>query len=82
MAVIRTYLNRMQAELAKSVLASADIQATIDANDCGGQRPSLWMSGVRLSVRPEDVVEADEILGANDIPEELKRAGGDTAGGG
>ena len=60
----------MEAELAKGVLASANIESTINADDCGGMRPSLWMSGVRLSVRPEDAAEAAGILSAYDIPEE------------
>ena len=71
----------METELAKNVLASADIESTIEGDDCRGLRPDLSVSGVRLSVRPEDAVEADELLGANDIPEELKRAGDDTTSG-
>ena len=62
MNVVRTYLNRMEAEMAKGALASEDIESMIQADDCGGARPSLWMSGVRLLVRPEDAVRADEFL--------------------
>jgi len=62
MTVVRTYLNRMEAELAKGLLASAEIESMIQADDCGGERPNLWMSGVRLLVLPEDAVKADEIL--------------------
>lgn len=62
MTVVRTYLNKMEAELAKGLLASEDIDALVQADDCDGLRPSLWLSGVRLLVRPEDAAKAGEVL--------------------
>lgn len=62
MTVVRTYLNPMEAELAKGLLASEDIESMVQADDAGGMRPSLWMSGVRLLVRSEDAARADKIL--------------------
>ena len=62
MTAVRTYLNKMEAELAKGLLASEDIDSVIQADDCDGMRPNLWLSGVRLVVRPEDVARADKVL--------------------
>jgi len=62
MTVVRTYLNKMEAELAKGLLASEDIDAMVQADDCDGMRPSLWLSGVRLMVRQEDAARADKVL--------------------
>jgi hypothetical protein len=60
--VVRTYLNIIEAELAKGLLASVEIESFIQADDAGGTRPSLWLSGIRLLVRPEDAARADQIL--------------------
>lgn len=62
MIVLRGYLNKMEAELAKGLLASAGIDSIVQADDAGGTRPNLWMSGIRLLLRPEDAVRAEEIL--------------------
>jgi hypothetical protein len=62
MTAVRTYLNKMEAELAKGLLASEDVDSLVQADDCDGMRPSLWLSGVRLLVRPEDAARADKIL--------------------
>jgi len=62
MVAVRTFLNRMEADLASGVLAGENIDSIVQADDCGGERPSMWLSGVRLLVRPEDAQKADEIL--------------------
>ena len=62
MIVVRTYLNIMEAELARGLLASGDIESFVQADDAGGTRPNLWLSGIRLLVRPEDAAKADQIL--------------------
>jgi hypothetical protein len=62
--VIRTYLNRIAAEIAQSALEAADIESMIGADDAGGTRPGLWMSGVRLLVRAEDAERANKVLGS------------------
>ena len=69
MTAVRTYLNKVEAELARGALASADIESIIQADDCGGLRPNLWMSGVGLLVRPEDAVKADEVLNSDESPD-------------
>ena len=64
MVVIRTFLNNVDAELAKSALEAAGITSMIRADDCGGLRPHLWMGGVELLVDDSDAVQAEEILGS------------------
>jgi len=65
MVVIRTFLNNVDAELAKSALEAADINSVIRADDCGGVRPHLWMGGVELLVDEADQAQAEEILGSS-----------------
>ncbi|HVY92858.1 MAG TPA: DUF2007 domain-containing protein [Bryobacteraceae bacterium] len=62
MTVVRSYLNKIEAELAKGLLASEDIDSIVQADDAGGTRPNLWMSGIRLLVRSEDAARAERIL--------------------
>lgn len=63
LVVVRTFLNNFDAELAKSALEAAQIDSMIRADDMGGMRPSLWVSGVELVVRADDAERANEILG-------------------
>ena len=65
MVVIRTFLNNVDAELAKSALEAAEINSVIRADDCGGVRPHLWMGGVELLVDEADQAQAEEILGSS-----------------
>ena len=66
LVVVRTFLNVVDAELAKSALGSAQVESLIQADDAGGMRPHLWMHGVRLLVRLEDAGKAADILGSGD----------------
>ena len=66
LVVVRTFGNRIDAELAHSALSAADIQSTILDDDAGGTQPELWLRGVSLMVRAEDVERAEEILGQAD----------------
>jgi glutathione peroxidase len=59
---VRTYVNAMEAEVARSALEAAGIHAVVRRDDCGGVRPSLWLTGVDLLVRPFDRDAADAIL--------------------
>jgi Putative prokaryotic signal transducing protein len=61
--VIRTFINNVDAELARGALEAAGIESMIRADDCGGTRPHLWMGGVELLVRQEDLERAEEVLG-------------------
>jgi hypothetical protein len=65
MVVIRTFLNNVDAELAKSALEAAEIESVIRADDCGGVRPHLWMGGVELLVNEGDQARAEEVLGSS-----------------
>ena len=60
--VVRTYLNRIDAEMAHSALEAVDIDSMIQADDAGVTRPALWMGGVKLLVRAEDTERATAIL--------------------
>jgi hypothetical protein len=61
---VATYVSNIEAELARSALEAAAIDALVWADDCGGTRPHLWMGGVRLMVRAEDAERAREVLNA------------------
>jgi putative signal transducing protein len=63
LVVIRTFLNRIDADLAQGALEAADIDAMVAADDAEGNQPGLWMGGVRLLVREEDAEEAGKVLG-------------------
>ena len=60
---IRTFLNHIDADLAKGALQAAGIESMISADDGGGTRPHLWTGmGVRLLVRDDDLEEAESVL--------------------
>ena len=56
--------NRIDAEIAQGALEAAGIESMVSADDAGGMRPSLWLSGVRLMVRDGDAERALEVLRA------------------
>jgi hypothetical protein len=60
--VIRTFLTRVDADLAKSALDAAGIESMVRSDDAGGLRPHLWMGGIALLVRQEDVDRAETVL--------------------
>jgi hypothetical protein len=62
LVVVGTYLNTLDADMARSALEAAGIDCMVRADDCGGLRPHLWMGGVELLVRGEDVEKALEVL--------------------
>ena len=65
LVVVGTFSNTIEAELAQGALQAAGIASLVSADDAGGLRPSLWLSGVRLLVRAEDARQAQEILGSS-----------------
>lgn len=67
---IAIYVNRFEAEMAKSALEGAGIDVLLRSDDCGGMRPHLWMQGVELLVRSEDRERAAELLATTAIVEE------------
>jgi hypothetical protein len=61
--VVATFSTPQEADLAKSALDAAGIDAMIRADSAGGMRPSLaWAGGVQVIVRAADVSAAREIL--------------------
>jgi hypothetical protein len=65
MAVIRQYLNEMEALVARSVLEAHDIPAVVLRDDAGGMLPAMHLLyPVRLAVRVHDVTQALFILDA------------------
>ena len=62
LVTIRTFLMRMDADLAASALAAAGIDALIRPDDCGGMRPHMRYGGIELLVREEDAEQAERIL--------------------
>ena len=64
LVVVKTYLNRIEADLAKGTLEAAGIQALVRTDDVGGVRPHFWMSGIAVLVRAEDRDEAVRLLEA------------------
>jgi putative signal transducing protein len=63
LVVVRTFPNRIEADLAKSALDAADLESMVRADDAGGLRPGMWSGNpVELLVRREDVRRAHEIL--------------------
>jgi hypothetical protein len=64
LVVVRTFLSRIEADLAKSALEAAGIDALVQADDAGGTRPGLWMGGIAILVRADDRDAALEVLSA------------------
>jgi hypothetical protein len=62
LVVVRTFLNKMEAEIAQGALKAENVESMVSADDAGGTRPGLWMSGVRLLVRAPDAQRAAAIL--------------------
>lgn len=62
--VIKTYFSRYEAEIARGLLESSNIQAFISGDDCGGMRPDipLGMGNYRLLVNREKFEAARGIL--------------------
>jgi hypothetical protein len=64
LVVVGTFLNQIDAEVAQGALEAGGIEAMISADDAGGLRPHLSMTGgVRVFVRAEDAERASKILG-------------------
>lgn len=62
LVVVETFLNRLDAELASSVLMAAGIDAVISPDDAGGAYAGVAVLRVRLLVREEDAARAKTVL--------------------
>jgi hypothetical protein len=65
--VVHAFGSQAEADLAKSALDAAGIDAMVQADSGGGMRPSLAWAGVgfQVCVRAEDVEAARDVL---DLP--------------
>lgn len=66
LVIVKSYGNRVEAELAKGALENAEIQATIQSDTVGHMREHIAWSGAgfRIVVREEDVAAARDVLAA------------------
>lgn len=62
MAVVRTFINDAEAEIAASAIEAAGIEVTIHRDAAGGLQPSLDMYGIQLVVPDADAEAANEVL--------------------
>jgi Putative prokaryotic signal transducing protein len=64
LVVVRTFNTRPEADIAKSALEAAGIDAMIQADTAGGMREHLAWSGAgyKLLVREEDAAIARDVL--------------------
>lgn len=64
LVVVKAFATQSEAEIAKTALESAGIDAMIKADTVGGMRPHIGWStgGFQLLVREEDLAEAKTIL--------------------
>jgi hypothetical protein len=63
--IVRTFADRIEAEIARSLLDAEGIEAAVPAEDRGGLTPpEEFLSGVQLVVEAGDVERARELLDA------------------
>ncbi|HEV8345976.1 MAG TPA: DUF2007 domain-containing protein [Vicinamibacterales bacterium] len=70
--VVATFSSRPDAEMARSALEAAGIDAIVQSDDAGGLQPGLWEGrGVAVVVRSADAQAAHDILEttARQLPE-------------
>jgi hypothetical protein len=69
--VVHTFTSRPEADMAKSALDAAGIEAMVLADDAGGTQPGLWEGrGVAVVVNRENEQAAREILDSEARPTE------------
>ena len=65
MAIVRTFNNEIDAEMAMSALEAAGIESAMTRDDCGGVQPAMGLTaGVQVVVDDADVEAALEVLDA------------------
>ncbi len=63
LVVVRTFMDRIEADLAQSALEAAGIDSVVHSDDSAGLYPQLSMTnGVELLVRESDAERALELL--------------------
>ena len=67
--VVHTFNSRQEAEMARSALDAAGIEAMVVADDAGGTQPGFWEGrGVAVVVNSENEEAAREILDSDARP--------------
>jgi hypothetical protein len=66
MKIVAVVASRMEAELIVGMMRSHGLNASLTADDVGGQDPQLQMQGVRVLVAASDEALARELLAAVD----------------
>ena len=66
LVLVHTYSTQSEADVAKSALEAAGIDAIVQADNAGGMRPDLaWTGGgFRVLVRDKDLAAAQQLLKA------------------
>ncbi len=65
MAILRTFSNEIEAEMAMSALEAAGIQSAMTRDDCGGIQPAMGLTGgIQVIVDDENIEAATEVLDA------------------
>ncbi|OFW12267.1 MAG: hypothetical protein A3F69_04820 [Acidobacteria bacterium RIFCSPLOWO2_12_FULL_66_10] len=63
LVVVRTFFDRVEAELAQGALQAAGIESMVRSDDAGRMKPALaFTNGAALLVRAEDAREAEDVL--------------------
>lgn len=71
LVVVHTFNSRPEADVAKSALDAANIEAMVLADDAGGIQPGLWEGrGVAVVVNRDDESAARAILESDAQPAE------------
>lgn len=65
MALLRTFSNEIEAEMAMSALEAAGIQSAMRRDDCGGVQPAMGLTGgIQVIVDDENLEEATAVIDA------------------
>ncbi len=62
LVLLRTFLYRHEAELAKGILEANEIYSMVSADDLGGMRPHMSFGSVNLFVFDFDIEQAKKFL--------------------
>jgi hypothetical protein len=63
MALLRTFSNEIEAEMAMSALEAAGIQSAMTRDDCGGIQPAMGLTGgIQVIVDDENIEAATATL--------------------
>lgn len=65
MALLRTFSNEIEAEMAMSALEAAGIASAMRRDDCGGIQPAMGLTGgIQVIVDDENLEEATTVIDA------------------